>query len=112
MAQIDCGHARTVSRNQRIVLNASRSYDPNDLAGTEALSFQWFCDKLHDISCFKGSIPRNGPVLQIPDNFLDSNVSVYEFVVNVSVAGGQSAEAMQTVTLVKDEIPPLCVRYL
>ena len=109
IAQIDCGHARTVSRNTEIVLNASRSYDPNDPDGDQELSFEWFCDASRNISCFNSTIKRDGAVVVFPARFF-SESTTFEFVVNVSAPGGQSAEAKQIVTLVEDDIPPLCVR--
>ena len=111
LAVIDCGSERTMSWGREVVIDASKSRDPNEVDANKdsgALTFQWFCNERRDVSCFKGKIINKAPVLRFPAYFLEVNKS-YPFLVVVS-EGPRHAEAKQTIMLVQDSFPSLCVR--
>lgn len=111
LTTIDCGSERVMPWNQEVVLDGSGSRDPNDVnASIRSLSFEWFCDASHAVSCFKGLVNNTEPVLTFPPKFLDSNTS-YQFVLSVS-KGLRRAKARQTITIVDGSFRPLCVRLV
>ena len=110
---IDCGSERVMPWNQEVVLDGSASRDPNDIdviAASSSLSFEWFCDENHDVSCFKGQVDNKQSVLTFPPNFLDRSTT-YQFVLSVS-KGLRRSEATQTIKVVAGDFTPLCVRLV
>lgn len=113
LVTIDCGSERVMPWNQEVVLDGSASRDPNDIdvsSASSSLSFKWFCDKSHDVSCFKGQVDNKQSVLTFKPNFLDRSTT-YQFVLSVS-KGLRQAEAIQTIKVVDGDFPPLCVRLV
>ena len=113
LVTIDCGSERVMPWNQEVVLDGSASRDPNDIdvsSASSSLSFKWFCDESHDVSCFKGQVDNKLSVLTFKPNFLDRSTT-YQFVLSVS-KGLRHAEAIQTIKVVDGDFPPLCVRLV
>lgn len=111
VATIDCGSKREMPWNQDIVLNGSRSSDPNDIDSSSAhslLSFQWFCGPNRDTSCFQGMINDTQPVLRFPKGFLN-RATTYQFVLLVTKES-REAETSQTIAVRDGNFKPLCIR--
>ena len=111
LATIDCGSTREMPGNQDIVLNGSRSSDPNDIDTSSAhspLLFQWFCGPNRDTSCFQGRINDTQPVLRFPKGFLNSTTT-YQFVLLVKKES-REGETSQTIAVRDENFEPLCIR--
>lgn len=110
LATIDCGSERVNPWDKEVVLDGSASRDPNDINISSALSFEWFCNEGGDVSCFKGKVNNKQPVLTFPPKFLELNTT-YQFVLSVT-KGARQATASQTIKLMTESFPPLCVRLV
>ena len=112
LATINCGSERVMPWNREVVLDGSSSRDPNDIGISQSasLSFKWFCNQFYNISCFGGKVNNTQPVLKFPEKFLERNLA-YQFVLLVS-KDSRRAEASQTITVVAENFPPLCVRLV
>ena len=111
LATIDCGSIREMPWNQEIVLNGSRSSDPNDIDSSSAhslLLFKWFCGPNRNISCFQKKINNTQPVLRFPKKSLNRNTT-YQFVLLVTKES-REAETSQTIAVRDGNFKPLCIR--
>ena len=105
LVRIACGTARLVSVSEPLTINASV------IAGSDSVSYEWFCDDAYNVACFRGHIRRNTSVVRFPGNYFNLG-DVYEFLVKVR-DGGKEGVASQKVTFgLANETLDLCLRYV
>lgn len=102
---IACGTARLFSVSEQLTINASVIADSN------SVEYEWFCDRAHNVACFRDDIRRNTSVVRFPGNYFDAG-DVYEFVVQVK-DGNKRGVTTQKVTFgFANATLDLCVRYV
>ncbi|XP_048411204.2 polycystin-1 [Stegostoma tigrinum] len=106
LAIISGGSERTWASHQDLVLDGSKSYDPDVEMEEEAfLTYHWVCEAVDYLTspCIHPGISV-GPVVTIPRNILLPGVT-YLFTLTVTKLGKQAAHTTQTVLVRAGEIP-------
>ncbi|XP_035688691.1 polycystic kidney disease protein 1-like 2 [Branchiostoma floridae] len=99
VAQIAGGSSRSVGAGKMVTLDASSSFDPDDMIVNSTLfDYQWSCTYSNGSAC-NLTTEQKGPVLQVPGIALQSG-GEYFFSVSVSGGGRQSgAPAFQSIII-------------
>ena len=105
LVRIACGTARLVSVSEPLTINASVT------AGSNSVSYEWFCDDAYNVACFRGDIRRNTSVVRFPGNYFNVG-NVYEFLVKVKDDGKEGVASQKVTFGLANETLDLCLRYV
>ncbi|CAH1253356.1 FBN1 [Branchiostoma lanceolatum] len=112
VAHIAGGSAKSVSRQGVLVLNASRSSDPDQyIDDYESFTFQWLCETLHGTTC-NDIFPDGGQsaVYELQAASFPDDVDIFIFTVEVSLDGRDSSQTSQSVTLQNGTVLNIAIR--
>jgi hypothetical protein len=99
VAALSGGATQTVSRNTHIMLDASRSYDPDDLANVNPLSFAWSCAGIDGSACVNVTTSNTMSIPSVATpmfSSMDLLPGSYVFTVVVSKVWGAASGAPRT----------------
>ena len=103
--RIACGTTRMVSVDEPLTMNVSV------IAGSDYLTYEWFCDHMFNVTCFSNEIGRNTSVVRFPGNYFNVG-EVHEFVVQVNDGTRQGVTSQKVIFGVADMTLDLCLRYV
>ena len=100
---IACGASRMVSVDEPLTLNATV------IAGSDDVTYEWFCDHVLNITCFGNETSRNTSVVRFPGNYFDVG-EVYEFVVQANDRMRQGVASQKVTFGLANATLDLCLR--